>query len=166
MSTSSAQPERLRLAELYDRFGPTAYSLAISITDDPQSAERCVATAFSSAWRRYEQELGSIPTFFADLMNSVRANAVSKVPNRSSRAAFAHSGATAGSVAVAVTTALDELGADERQTLALAYFGGLQVNDIASRLQQPLSAVKSRLKSALAHVRSKLGNASSGLVSV
>ncbi|MEW5919080.1 MAG: sigma factor-like helix-turn-helix DNA-binding protein [Gemmatimonadota bacterium] len=166
MSASSARTERSRLPELYDRFAPTAYSLAISVTHHPQSAERIVAAAFSTAWRRYEHELGSIPTFFADLMNSVRASAFSQVPNQSSQKAFADSAATAGSLADAVTAALGELGPDERQTLALAYFGGLQLNDIASRLQQPLPAVKSQLTSALMHVRSKLGNASVGMVSV
>lgn len=157
---------QLSLADLYDRFGSTAYSLALSITNDSQTAERIVAASFTDVWRQYDQQFASIPSFFSDLMNTVRARAVAHKPSTSGRAGFAEVPAKSGALQGAVTTALRELCSTEQQILALAYFGGLAVNDIASRLQQPLTAVKAGLKSALAHVRSRVAETSPGTVSV
>jgi RNA polymerase sigma-70 factor (ECF subfamily) len=157
----------LSLPDLYDRFGSTAYSLALSITNDPHAAEHIVAASFATVWRRYEHEPGSILTFFADLMNSVRVSAVAHPPRLgSSRPHFAGASPHGGSLQSAVTNALGELRPADQQVLALAYFGGLAVNDIAARLQQPLTAVKAALKSALAHVRSKVADAAPETVSV
>lgn len=56
-----------------------------------------------------------------------------------------------------VRGALEELPADEREALVLAYFDGLTQQEIAARLEWPLGTVKTRTRRALRRLRVMLG---------
>jgi RNA polymerase sigma-70 factor (ECF subfamily) len=58
-----------------------------------------------------------------------------------------------------VRSALDELPADQRQVIELAYFGGLSHSQIAEMLDLPAGTVKGRMRLGLAKMRSVLGEA-------
>lgn len=45
-----------------------------------------------------------------------------------------------------VAKALDQLPSEQRETLRLAFFGGLSQREIAAKLQQPLGTVKTRVR--------------------
>jgi DNA-directed RNA polymerase specialized sigma24 family protein len=83
-------------------------------------------------------------------MKTVRAGALAaRKPNQ---AAFSPPTARAVS-SVAVAESLSKLPEPQLQVLALAYFGGLQVTDIAARLQWPVRHVNVNLKAALGALR-------------
>jgi RNA polymerase sigma factor (sigma-70 family) len=58
-----------------------------------------------------------------------------------------------------VRKALRELPAEQRESIALAYFHGLTYPEIAERMNVPLGTVKSRLRLGLAKLRSLLREA-------
>lgn len=147
--SDSASPVdgRSALAELYDRFGAVAYSLAYSITRDRKSAETVVTLAFAAAWQEMNDRQASVPDFFPALMSSVRTNAVGRRPGKT-RSAFT------GATEQAVARAMRELPDAQRNVLALAYFGGLGIGEIGALLSAPANMVKSSLLAALRHLRS------------
>jgi RNA polymerase sigma-70 factor (ECF subfamily) len=55
-----------------------------------------------------------------------------------------------------VRAALASLPADQRESIELAYFGGLSYPEIAQRLNVPLGTVKSRLRLGLQKLRGVL----------
>ena len=56
-----------------------------------------------------------------------------------------------------ILQAMDELPADQRQALHLAYFSGLSHSELATRLDQPLGTVKTRIRSGMMKMRELLG---------
>lgn len=164
-SDKRGEGDRRTLGELYDQFGGVAYSLAYSITANREHAERVVTRSFAATWnaRRHCAPL----EFFSSLISAVRANAVARKGANAAVARFESSNAAAnmGSVERAVSRALEELPDVQRDVLALAYFGGLAVGEIAAELQAPMSYVKENLQAAMRHLRSGLTR-TSGVVSI
>ncbi len=163
------------LADLYDRFGTRAYSLAFSITRVRAAAERIVTEAFATTWQSRRHD-ASLDAPFAALMTAVRVSALASRPAlRSPRDAVTTTSRADGLRAAALSSdptesavalALSGLPDAQRRVLMLAYFGGLAVSEIASELHEPVEQVKTNLLAALRHLRSVLserGN-SAGLV--
>jgi RNA polymerase sigma-70 factor (ECF subfamily) len=51
-----------------------------------------------------------------------------------------------------VHRALETLGANEREVIELAYYGGLSQSEVASYLNIPLGTVKTRTRAGLSHL--------------
>jgi RNA polymerase sigma-70 factor (ECF subfamily) len=165
----AARSEQLALAELYDRYGRPAYRLAVRILRDSALAEDAVQDAFLAAWRTavaFDPRRGSAST---RLMTLVHRRAVDVVRREDRRRAGVlddapiPSGDATDEAAElreqrrSVQAALAQLGANEREALELAYYGGLSQSEIAERLGVPLGTVKSRMFSGLARLRDLLG---------
>jgi len=158
------------LAGLYDLFASRVYSLAMRMLRDTRDAEEVVQDVFAQAWRsarRYDRERGTIAAW---LLVMARTRALDRL--RARRAA-GRTGSddsvdlellpdTGISQDLAVITeeqahalrhALEELPADQRLALELAYFEGLSHADVAARLAQPLGTVKTRIRLGLMKLR-------------
>ena len=157
------------LGELYDKFGGVAYSLAYTITSDRERAERVVTLSFATAWNDHEHSRAVPKQFLFSLLRAVRANAVAgKRTNRPETvvARFESSASPRhGSLEHAVSQALQQLPDAQRDVLALAYFGGLAVGDIATELRAPIGYVKENLQAAMRHLRTVLAEQPGRMVS-
>jgi len=158
-------------AALYDRYAGVAYGLAYRITNDGASAEDAVQEAFVSTWKqapRFDPDRGQVRSW---LLTIVHHRAIDTVRRRSSRNEHALPEgpeefiATRGRPeelaewtleAEAVREALRLVPDDQRQTIELAYFGGLTHVEIAERMRVPLGTVKSRLRIGLEKMREYL----------
>ena len=158
-------------AALYDRYAGVAYGLAYRITNDGASAEDAVQEAFVSTWKqapRFDPDRGQVRSW---LLTIVHHRAIDAVRRRTSRAERALPEgpeefiATRGRPeelaewaleAEAVRDAMRVVPEDQRQTIELAYFGGLTHVEIAERMRVPLGTVKSRLRIGLEKMREYL----------
>jgi len=172
--TRMAMGDEGALAELYDRLGTLAYSLACAVLGDPRDAEEAVADAFLQIWTTagaFDPSRSSVAGWVSVI---ARTRALDRLRARRrrtatvARAAAADPAGTALPVAGAadparetettelrarITAALDELPEAQRRAIELAYFGGLSHSEIAAELNEPLGTVKTRIRSAMDKLR-------------
>ena len=163
-----ARSDDSALAELYDRFGNVAYSMALRTLRDPALAQDAVQDAFLQIWRsagRFHSERGSARVW---LLTLVHRRAVDLVRREQRRRTAPETEApeartTAADEAVwqrleseRVRDALAKLPDQQREVLELAYWGGYTQSELAERLAQPLGTIKSRMFAGLARLRDLL----------
>lgn len=169
------------LGALYDRWRTVVYNVAARITGDPAEAEEVLEDTFWQAWRqadRFESARGSVGTW---LLTIARSRALDRARATARRAAVETSaeprsdesgGGNAEMDGVAadrsdlpaeraeearlVAQALAELPVEQRETLELAYFGGLSQSEIAERTGLPLGTIKTRVRLAFRKLRERL----------
>jgi len=157
------------LAELYDRFGAVAYSLAIRIVRDTALAEDAVQEAFLAVWRtasRFVAERGKARTWILTLVHRRAVDLVRREQSRRTEPLKDQpeaGGRTADEEAwlrlerTRVQEALKRLPDQQREAIELAYYGGFSQSELAERLGQPLGTIKSRMFTGLSHLREQLG---------
>jgi RNA polymerase sigma factor (sigma-70 family) len=160
------------LAELYDRYGRLAYSVALRVLGDPGRAEDAVQEAFLKIWNHaasFDVRRGSLRTW---LLTSVRNRSIDYLRGRGAherqelelQPALAEVGPRADpwrevSLSLersAVREAMGSLPAEQRQAVELAYFGGYSQREIADMTSVPISTVKGRMRLALEKLSSYL----------
>ncbi len=160
------------LAELYDRYGPLAYSVALRVLGDPGRAEDVVQDAFLKLWHsanRFDAHRGSLRTW---VITAVRNRSIDYLRGRSAHerqereipleAEARGEGSDPWSEVAtqmereAIKEALSSLPAEQRQAVELAYFGGYSHREIAELVRVPLSTVKGRMRLALEKMQSYL----------
>jgi RNA polymerase sigma-70 factor, ECF subfamily len=161
------------LGELYDRYGSTAYGLALRVVRDPALAEDVVQEAFLSVWRsaaRFVPERAKASTW---IMIFVHRRAVDVVRREERRRGEpldrADQPATGSTEEVAwlrfererVQEALAQLPDQQREAIELAYYGGFTQAQLAERLGQPLGTIKSRVFNGLGRLRELLAEGTS-----
>jgi RNA polymerase sigma-70 factor (ECF subfamily) len=162
------------LAALYDRYGRRAYSLARRICGDDNLAEDVVQEVFLTFWReprRFDPAKGRFGTWILTLVHhksvdvvrresAIRRRTVSVVEEGQEWSApgpGADLGALQAMEAGQVRDALSGLPAEQREALALAYFGGYSQREVATLTGVPLGTVKSRMFSGMRRLRGALG---------
>ena len=157
--------EALRV--LYDEHAGRAMAIAMRVLRNEPEAEDVVQEAFLEVWRRAEQFDDRRGGVAAWVVTIARSRAIDRLRSTgtTSRAVEAASGSLAliptpeipaceqverRSDELRVAAALDQLPAEQRQAIALAYFEGLSQSEIASRTGNPLGTVKMRVKLAMA----------------
>jgi RNA polymerase sigma-70 factor (ECF subfamily) len=164
----AARSEESALAELYDRYGRTAYGLAVRILRDPALAEDAVQEAFLAVWRtasRFVPEKAKASTWILTLAHRRAVDIVRREERRRADSLErAPEPAVEGVDEDAflrlqrerVQTTLRQLPDAQREALELAYYGGLSQSELAERLGQPLGTIKSRMFTGLARMRELL----------
>jgi RNA polymerase sigma-70 factor, ECF subfamily len=165
----AARSEQSALAELYDRYGRTAYGLALRVLHDQALAEDAVQEAFLAVWRtasRFMPEKGSASTWILTLVHRRAVDTVRREQRRRTDSLeLAAEPAVEGVEEDAwlrfqrerVQAALRRLPDAQREALELAYYGGFSQSELAERLGQPLGTIKSRMFTGLSQLREQLG---------
>ncbi|HEY2354906.1 MAG TPA: sigma-70 family RNA polymerase sigma factor [Gaiellaceae bacterium] len=162
----AARSEESALAELYDRYGRTAYGLALRILRDPALAEDAVQEAFLAVWRtasRFVPEKAKASTWILTLAHRRAVDIVRREQRRradtleNAPEPVAEEGVDEDAFLrlqrERVQSVLRHLPDAQREALELAYYGGLSQSELAERLGQPLGTIKSRMFSGLARMR-------------
>ena len=164
------------LSQLYQRFGRPCYSLARRICADEGLAEDVVQEVFLTLWRdpsRFDPSRGGFATWLLTLIHHKAVDAVRRESTIRRRLVAApeagedwsptpvpgaDQAAMARVAAGQVRAALHRLPVEQRQVLALAYFGGHTQREIAVLTSVPLGTVKSRMFTAVQRLRSLLAD--------
>lgn len=162
----------LALGEVYDRFSRLVYGLSLRITRDRSLAEEVTQETFLALWEApaaFDAGVGSLRAWLCTIAHRRSVDAI-----RRNEAHKARQNALAGDVLVDLTTpssesafvedagkkavraAVDELPAEQRQALWLAYFEGLTFRQVAEVLNIPEGTAKSRIRMATARLASLL----------
>ena len=170
-----AAGDQRALGELYDRWSRPAFSLARRVCADEVLAEDVVQEAFIAFWRepgRFNPARGAFSSWLLTLVHHKAVDAVrreSAIRRRTVTAAEdgnewsmppgpgADHAALGAVVAGQVRDALCRLPDEQREALALAYYGGYTQREVASLTGVPLGTVKSRMFTGVQRLRSALG---------
>ncbi len=159
---------------IFDRHSGPAFSLAYRMCGRRTMAEDVVQEAFMSLWRsgaRYDPRRGSVRNWVLGVVHNRAIDAFRRGVVREGRNVSDEGLAerlpadeeTATEVARRdearqVRATLQELPAEQRQVVELAYFGGFSHTQIAQMLQLPAGTVKGRMRLALTKMRIALGD--------
>jgi RNA polymerase sigma-70 factor (ECF subfamily) len=165
------------LAELYDRYAPPLYSLALRVTGLQADAEEVVLDAFAQAWRdagRYRADRGAVAAWLTMIcrtpalvlirsrgrrgmaLDRARGAAPDGTPGMGSPNADPSRAAELSEQADQVNQALDALSPPQREAISLAFYEGLSHSEIAERLSEPLGTVKTRVRLGMQKLRDAL----------
>jgi len=165
------------LGALYDRQVTLVHSLALRLLGDADDAEDVVEETFWQVWRhasRYDVSRGSVSTWLCSIARSRALDLLRAARRRPERIASAiesddHSALASASAnplggveeseqRALVRGALNELPPEQRESIELAYFGGLSQSEIAERTGQPLGTIKTRIRLAMMKLRARLSS--------
>ena len=175
---ASLMADEKALEELYDRYGSLAFSLAFKMVGTTEAAEDVVQEAFYRIWRQaasFDRSKARLSTW---LVNITRNLCIDELRRRGARPQATNSADAEEQLAAlaapddgdpaeqvwlaqrraAVSAALGQLPAPQREALELAYFGGLSQSEIAARLGDPLGTIKTRIRLGMQKLRESLGN--------
>ncbi len=166
-----AAGDRDAFARLYDRHSSLALGLLTRMIGDRATAEEILQETFLQVWqqaRRFSPELGRPRAW---ILMMARSRALDRLRSSGARLRREdvvmrespqdeHPVGTAGLEASerrrSVRAALEQLPAEQRQALELAFFEGLTHTQIADRLTTPLGTVKSRILLGMGKLRQSL----------
>jgi len=162
-----ATGDRRALRALYDREAPRMIGIAQRIVRRRELAEEAVQEAFIRIWNRasdYDPSLGSPRAWMYTIvrrlaLNMVRDGRREDLVDDDALAALADAGAPHDEALArladgsALRRCLERLDSKRRDSLVLAYVGGLSHGEIAGRLGIPLGTVKAWIRRSLLALR-------------
>jgi len=158
------------LARLYDRYGGAVHGVARRLVRDDALAEDVTQEVFLRLWRRPQRFDPSRGTLRAFLLRDAHGRSIDLIRSEESRRAREEHDAYRSSTdapgpehevweavrSEKVRAALAALPELERDSVVLAYFGGLSYREVAERLGQPEGTTKSRIRAAMQRLRGTL----------
>jgi RNA polymerase sigma-70 factor (ECF subfamily) len=159
------------MGELYDRYAPALFPIALRIVRERSEAEDVLHDAFVAVSERagqYAQERGSAGAWLVALVRNLSIDRARRRERRGAlvREVLPHEPppsnrdperlASEAGERAKIRRALERLPAPQRQTLEVAFFEGLSYPEIAARENVPLGTIKSRAARALAALREAL----------
>jgi RNA polymerase sigma-70 factor, ECF subfamily len=159
-----ADSDRGAFELLYHRYVRSVLGLALRKLHDRATAEEVTQEAFTSVWRSaasYSPERGSAGGWIYTVARNAtvdrmrrngRVETTSELPDLVSPESGPYEQAERSDSAFRVHRALEELTANEREVIELAYWSGFSQSEVAAYLHQPLGTVKTRTRNALARL--------------
>ncbi len=165
--------DRTAFEELYRRYAPAAYGLALRVTGVPQLAQDATHDSFLALWRApeaFDPARGAFRTFFLSLVHHRAVDTVRREQRLRLRQERMNPGPLEdedvaedvvhdawiaerrGKIAVA----LGQLPPEQRRVVEMAYFQGYTQVRIAQETGVPLGTVKTRTLAAMRRLRGML----------
>jgi RNA polymerase sigma factor (sigma-70 family) len=157
------------LTEMYDQFGSYVFGLAARVIGDRRAAEDVTQDVFLSLWERpdaFDPDRGRLRTFMGTLAHRRAIDLVRREEARRRRTAREANTVTpipdVDELAIAIVTAehvrveVEQLPADQREAIELAYFGGRTYRQVAEELGIPEGTAKSRMRLGLRRIADAL----------
>jgi RNA polymerase sigma-70 factor, ECF subfamily len=157
---------------VYDRHATAVFSLAYRICGAHAAAEEIAQEAFLAIWRsgaRYDRARGSVRTWLLGVVHNRAIDMLRRTTVHERRRTGDEEAAerlespertdveaARREEARSLRTLIDDLPADQRRVIDLAYFGGFTHEQIASMLELPLGTVKGRMRLALEKMRANI----------
>ncbi len=152
---------------LYDLYSRSVYSLALQILHDPDQAQDVAQEVFLGIWRAahaFDPGRGSVRSWILALAHHKSVDAVRRrrvrtgepLPEVLLADRDVAEDAARNIEAARLHRALGELSAAQRESITLAYYGGLTQQQIAARLGVPLGTVKTRIRDGMLRLRAAL----------
>jgi RNA polymerase sigma-70 factor (ECF subfamily) len=160
-----ARQDRDAFSELYDGLSPMVFGVALRTTTSRAIAEEVTQEVFVQVWRqadRFDPSKGSVRSWVATLAHRRAVDAVRRAQASSEREESLPGVGPRHDVAEEVVDnderdrvreALGELTDLQRESIELAYFGGMTYREVAEHLGAPLGTVKTRMRDGLARIR-------------
>jgi RNA polymerase sigma-70 factor, ECF subfamily len=151
------------MAQLYERYSPVVYSVALRVLGNTAAAEDVLQDVFMQLWRSpemFDASRGSLPGWLAvitrnraiDSLRKRRPEAditeivVSVEPDLASSAGWSRA-------LEKIRSVLGGMPAPQRSALEMAFFDGLTHSEIAQKTGEPLGTVKTRIRAGLMTLR-------------
>ena len=157
------------LTELYDQFSSYVYGLAARVIGDRRAAEDVTQDVFLCLWERpevFDPARGRLRTFVGTLAHRRAIDHVRREEARRRRNTRDAAGVLpipdVDELAVAIITAehvraeVEQLPAEQRAAIELAYFGGRTYRQVADELGIPEGTAKSRMRLGLRRIADAL----------
>jgi RNA polymerase sigma-70 factor (ECF subfamily) len=172
-----AQGDDAAFAMLYDRYGASAYGIALKICNNRALAEDVVQEAFLSIWQRaarFDPDRGSVASYLFAAVHNKAVDAIRHEESLHRRQEGAGDllaesdpeavveAAWVGVRRSEVRAALGRLSSPQAEALQLAYFEGMTCTEVAHKQGVPLGTAKSRLRDGMIRLRTLLPHLSEG----
>jgi RNA polymerase sigma-70 factor (ECF subfamily) len=153
------------LEQLYDRYGSVVYRVALRMLKNRELAEDVVQEVFWRVWRRnasFTNDRGRVTQWLFGIAHNLCIDELRRMRARPApvyedvehpviqqlidEQTDVPSAVWTTEQRRVITEAMGELPAAQRQAIALAYFGGLSHQEIATKLNRPLGTIKTRVR--------------------
>ncbi len=158
--------EQDAMAELYDRYSPLVYSVALRVLADTGAAEDVLQEIFMQLWRNpasFDASRGRLGPWLAVI---ARHRAIDSLRKRRPETdmddvvisvdAELDTAAERTRVVEKVRATMNSMPAGQRNALEMAFFEGMTHSEIAAKTGEPLGTVKTRIRTALVSLRKAL----------
>ena len=165
------------LEALYNRYSPILYTLIKKIVADKEIAEDILSDVFVIIWRKvdlFDFKSNDVYSWLITVTHNKAVDKIRRLRNSSevepyndeyenlniipslSKIIDPLDLETAGNIRNGLQEALNKLTHAQQYVISLAYYEGLTQNEIAERLNIPVSTVKSKIKIALGNLKNSL----------
>ena len=165
--SKTALGDRAAFAELYRATSAKLFGVSLRIVRERPLAEEALQDSFVNIWNHagdYAQAKSAPTTWMTAIVRNRSLDIVRRTREEPDiddalAGALAADGPGPGADAQArghahsVRECLEELDAEQRQTIALAFFHGLTHSELAAHLRRPLGTVKTHVRRGLAKLR-------------
>ena len=167
-----AEDDHCAVSELYGTPSRIIYGLVLRILKNAEAAEEVLLDVYTQVWRQaslYDRARGAPLAWMTTIARSRAINRLRSGNLELQRiealekdsTPVATGGTPEDLLALTerrrlVRSALDLLSTEQRESIELAYYGGLTHSEIAARLGQPLGTIKTRIRLGMMKLRDAL----------
>ena len=154
------------MAQLYDRYSPVVYSVALRVLADTGAAEDVLQEVFLQLWRNpaaFDSNRGSLGAWLAVIARNRAIDALRKRKPESDADEVIiavnidiESETERRRVLERVRGVVNALPTEQRSAVEMAFFEGLTHTEIAAKTGQPLGTIKTRIRNGLLSLRKAL----------